>query len=188
MRASRNFIVYLMPLVIVIVALSYLRYSEVNLKRKVILMGRPLPMFYMPSLMHPGHYLYRQELLGKVSIINVWASWCAACHREQSILMRIKTDSVIPIYGINFKDNPDNAKKWLAFTGNPYDDIGIDLNGAFALQAGIYGIPATFLIDSYGMIRYQHLGILTETIWQQEFLPRIKEYTSELAVEEGMIK
>lgn len=180
MRAYRNLLFYLMPLLLVIVALIIVDFRAIQPQPMRVLQGRSLPMLYLPSLWRPGDYLTRDELLGKVSMVNVWASWCAACMNEHAVLMHIQSHDGIPIYGINYKDNPDSAKKWLAYAGNPYRETGVDINGMIASKLGVYGIPVTFLIDSRGMIRYRHMGVVTQSDWENELLPMVKKYSAEL--------
>lgn len=140
-------------------------------------LGKSLPQFQLSTL--DGERLFTPKLLqGQITLLNIWASWCAACVEEQVFLMRLSREGV-PIYGLNYKDNTDDAKRWLAEWGNPYQAIGEDHDGKVAIDLGVYGAPETFLIDKQGVIRFRQVGILDEHTWKTEFLPRIKQLQSE---------
>ncbi|STX28394.1 cytochrome c biogenesis protein CcmG, thiol-disulfide interchange protein DsbE [Legionella beliardensis] len=137
-------------------------------------LGQALPAFKLPVLGAENKTFADSDLYGDVSILNVWASWCTACSEEQVFLLRL-ADVGVPIFGLNYKDNPENAKKWLAEWGNPYKKIGTDTGGKVAIDLGVYGAPETFLIDKQGKIRFRHVGVLDEKVWMDEFLPRIEQ-------------
>lgn len=134
--------------------------------------NKPLPHFQLPQLRDEQSSLSSEMLSGHISLLNVWASWCEACTEEQLFLLRL-AQSGIAIYGLNYKDSVPQATKWLNEWGNPYKLIGEDFSGKVAIELGVYGAPETFLIDKQGVIRYRHVGILTENIWKKEFLPLI---------------
>ncbi|WED41787.1 DsbE family thiol:disulfide interchange protein [Legionella cardiaca] len=134
--------------------------------------GKSLPAFQLKAL--EGEHLFTPEALrGQVALLNVWASWCTACVEEQVFLMRLAREGV-PIYGLNYKDDTNNAQRWLKEWGNPYRAIGEDHEGNVAIDLGVYGAPETFLIDKKGIIRFRHVGVLDEKTWETEFLPRMK--------------
>lgn len=135
--------------------------------------GKPLPNFALLQLdseiiMTPAH------LKGKVSVLNIWASWCAACVEEQVFLLRLAREGT-PLYGLNYKDDKESAKAFLAQYGNPWLMIGSDRQGLTAMDLGVYGAPETFLIDKKGIIRYRHVGLLTPAVWEQTILPLKKQ-------------
>lgn len=134
--------------------------------------GQPLPVFELPSLSHQAHGLKNTDLRGKKSLLNVWASWCHVCEEEQVFLLQL-AHAGVPIYGLSYKDDPQQARQWLNTWGNPYVAIGQDQSGQVAIDLGVYGTPETFLIDERGVIQYRHVGALTEAVWQNEFLPRM---------------
>lgn len=139
--------------------------------------GKVLPQFQLSTL--DKDQLFTPQLMrGRVVLLNVWASWCAACTDEQVFLLRLAREGV-PIYGLNYKDSSDNAKRWLAEWGNPYQAVGEDKAGKVAIDLGVYGAPETFLIDKKGIIRYRHVGILDEKIWKADFLPLMKTLQGE---------
>jgi len=135
--------------------------------------GHSLPEFQLPQL-GTEHVFSTQTVTGKVALLNVWASWCEACIEEQVFLMQLAQQGVL-IYGLNYKDDTADATRWLKEWGNPYQAIGEDHRGKVAIDLGVYGAPETFLLDSHGIIRYRHVGILDAKSWQQEFLPRIRQ-------------
>ncbi|MDP1603942.1 MAG: DsbE family thiol:disulfide interchange protein [Legionella sp.] len=140
--------------------------------------GHPLPAFNLPVLGDTQHQFNPAILQGKVLLLNVWASWCEACVEEQLFLMQLK-EKGIPLYGLNYKDDAQNAAQWLTEWGNPYQLIGEDKDGKVAIDLGVYGAPETFLIDKKGFIRFRHVGILDEENWTREFLPRIQQLQGE---------
>ncbi len=135
-------------------------------------LGKPLPPFRLHQLKNEKLVLTEQDLQGQVVVLNVWASWCEACIEEQLFLMTLAKQGVV-IVGLNYKDQPKEARAWLSEWGDPYQVIASDLEGRLAIDIGVYGAPETFLIDKQGTIRYRHVGILTPPIWKQEFEPRI---------------
>lgn len=132
---------------------------------------QPLPAFELDSL--DGQTFSPAVMKGHASLLNVWASWCMACIEEQGILMQLAKEGVL-IYGLNYKDTTEHAKEWLDEWGNPFLQIGEDVDGKVAIDLGVYGAPETFLIDKNGIIRYRHVGALTLSIWKNEFLPRFE--------------
>ncbi|MCX7117094.1 MAG: DsbE family thiol:disulfide interchange protein [Legionellales bacterium] len=137
-------------------------------------LNKPLPAFQLPALGDDSLQLTERHLHGQIALLNVWASWCEACKEEHLFLMQLKREG-ISLFGLNYKDNPDDAQLWLKNYGNPYRRVGEDRMGNVAIDLGVYGAPETFLIDKNGMIRHRHVGILTATTWQNEFVPRISQ-------------
>ncbi|MBA2656043.1 MAG: DsbE family thiol:disulfide interchange protein [Tatlockia sp.] len=140
-------------------------------------MGKILPDFTLPMLGAEKSFS-PAAMKGKVALLNVWASWCASCAEEQVFLMKLSREAM-PIYGLNYKDKSENAARWLIEWGNPYLAIGEDKEGKLAINLGVYGTPETFLIDKNGVIRYRHVGILNEHIWQKDFLPLVQQLQGE---------
>ena len=137
------------------------------------LIGKPVPEFELPRLLAPAASVSDADLRGKVSLVNVWATWCGGCRQEHPTLNRIAQLGVVPIYGLNWKDDPALAKRWLADLGDPYVATGFDGDGRVAIDWGVYGAPETFLIGPDGTILYRHISPLTMETWENEFMPRI---------------
>ena len=140
------------------------------------LVGESLPIFNLPILNSPDKIFTQNELKGKVSLLNVWASWCSACRAEHAMLMTIKNTYHVPIYGILYKDNASNANDLLKKKGNPFVMIGDDFTGDVAIDFGIYGTPETYVISPEGKILYRHIGMMDYGVWKDEIYPIIKKY------------
>jgi cytochrome c biogenesis protein CcmG/thiol:disulfide interchange protein DsbE len=124
------------------------------------LIDTPLPKFSLPSINEGYLGLNYNDFKGKYSLINVFASWCPACLSEHSILMKIKEDNILPIYGIAWKDKPENTRNWLKRNGNPYTKTASDMDGEAVISLGITGAPESFLVNKEGIIIYHHVGPL----------------------------
>lgn len=141
------------------------------------LIGRPVPAFSLAALdglqvrNRPVPGLASEDLKGRVTVVNVWASWCAPCRQEHPFLMELAKDPSIRLVGINYKDNPENARRFLGALGNPFAAVGVDPNGRTAIDWGAYGVPESFIIGPDGTIRYKLIGELSpenfETFKQQ---------------------
>jgi cytochrome c biogenesis protein CcmG/thiol:disulfide interchange protein DsbE len=131
------------------------------------LIGRPVPAFTLAPLQglqadgKPVPGLSHEDLRGMVTVVNVWASWCAPCRQEHPLLVDLANDPTIRVVGINYKDNPENARRFLGALGNPFAAVGVDPNGRTAIDWGVYGVPETFVIGPDGTIRHKHIGPLT---------------------------
>jgi cytochrome c biogenesis protein CcmG/thiol:disulfide interchange protein DsbE len=131
------------------------------------LIGRPAPQTTLPPLdglasdgrAVPG--LDPAMFKGKVSLVNVWASWCVPCHDEAPLLTEIGRDSRVQVIGINYKDTPENARRFLGRYGNPFGMVGVDANGRAAIEWGVYGVPETFIVGRDGKIAYKLVGPIT---------------------------
>jgi len=163
-------LLYLLPvLVFTGLALLFLArlYSGDPSKVPSALIGRPAPAFALPALDglqangRPIPGLAREDLSGHVTVVNVWASWCAPCRQEHPLLMELAKDPGIRLVGINYKDNPENARRFLGALGNPFAAVGADPNGRAAIDWGVYGVPETFVIGPDGTIRHKQIGPLT---------------------------
>ena len=136
------------------------------------LVGRALPSFALPGLR--GEALRSEMLAEEPSLLNVWASWCAACREEHPLLLRLAAGGEVPIYGLNYKDERTDALEWLRRLGDPYRTSGHDLEGKVGLDLGVYGVPETFVIDGRGRIAHKHVGPLTERDWEETIRPLLR--------------
>lgn len=132
-----------------------------------VLINKPVPAFTLAPLEgltadgRPVPGFSNEDLKGRVTVVNVWASWCAPCRQEHPLLVELAKDPSIRVVGINQKDNPDNARRFLGALGNPYSAVGVDPNGRASIDWGVYGVPETFIVGPDGMIRHKHIGPLT---------------------------
>lgn len=142
------------------------------------LIGKPVPQFSLPRL-NDANTFTDKEFLGKVSLLNVWATWCFACHQEHPVLNKLAGKKVAPIYGLNYKDDASEASQYLNNYGNPYTANAFDESGRVGIDWGVYGAPETFLIDRKGIIRYKHIGPLTQEDVEKIILPMIQQLKDE---------
>ncbi len=137
------------------------------------LIDRPFPAFSLPSLADQAQTLTEASLTGEIALVNVWATWCAACVIEHPELMRIAREEGLPIYGINYNDDVDKARQWLVRYDNPYRTVIVDGEGRLAIDLGVYGAPETFVIDEKGVIQYRHVGVVSRDIFDTTLRPVI---------------
>ena len=168
---------FLLPLVLFIVLVAFLAIGLTRDPREIPspLVGKPAPAFVLPVLSDPQRSFKSEEMRGKVWLLNGWASWCLACQEEHSTLLRLARSGVVPIYGLDYKDERPNALAWLEELGNPYTLSISDTDGRVAIDYGIYGVPETFVIDRNGVIRYKQTGPITEEILDKKIIPLVKE-------------
>ncbi|WP_374444197.1 DsbE family thiol:disulfide interchange protein [Stella sp.] len=124
------------------------------------MIDKPAPTFDLPALADDGPRFRTADLGGEVALVNVFASWCVPCRAEHPLLMRLASEKGVPIHGINHKDKPADARRFLDQLGNPYRRIGVDADGRASIEWGVYGVPETFVVDRAGRIRYRHVGAL----------------------------
>lgn len=137
------------------------------------LLDKPFPDFALPRLDGRGQ-ARREDLIGQVALVNLWATWCPTCLAEHRMLLEISEQYDIPVYGINYKDDQEKARQWLTDFGNPYVFNIMDVKGRLGIELGVYGAPETFLIDSRGIIRYKRVGDVNVDIWHREMLPLVR--------------
>ena len=138
------------------------------------LIGRPLPQFALPPVKGRTLGLSTADLTGEVSLVNVFASWCVECRAEHPLLLQVKADAIVPIHGLNYKDPPDDAARWLNTFGDPYTRTGADLNGRVGIDWGVYGVPETFVIAKDGRIAHKQIGPISPESWEGTMLPLIR--------------
>ena len=135
------------------------------------LIGKPVPAFSLPVLGEPTRLVGARDLAGKPYLLNVWGSWCVNCREEHPQLLALRRSGRIRIVGYNYKDAPEEAARWLQAFGNPYDLVIADEEGRAALDFGIYGAPETFVVDAQGIIRWKHVGPISDAIVRDELEP-----------------
>ncbi len=172
---------YLTPLFLFIILAGFLSIG-LKLNPKDIpspLIGRPVPDFSLPLLHIPEKKLGSSNLKGRVWMLNVWASWCSACRSEHPLLNELAKQDAVPIIGLNYKDEPEDAKRWLKMLGNPYKASVMDQDGRTGIDFGVYGVPETFIIDKRGIIRHKHTGPVTAGDISDSLLPMVRELQKE---------
>jgi cytochrome c biogenesis protein CcmG/thiol:disulfide interchange protein DsbE len=171
---------YFIPLGVFAVLLAFLAIG-LTLKPRELpspLVGKPAPAFALPTLDAPGRSLASQDLRGRVWVLNVWASWCVACRDEHATMVEMAGLKLVPIYGLNYKDQRADALDWLARFGNPYVASLSDTHGLVGIDYGVYGVPETFVIDKAGVIRRKFIGPVTAKTVRDEIVPLVARLNS----------
>ncbi|GHA19501.1 DsbE family thiol:disulfide interchange protein (plasmid) [Pelagibacterium nitratireducens] len=143
------------------------------------LIGKPIPEFDLPPVEGRQTGFSSADLRDQVSIVNVWASWCVPCRVEMPLLNELAEDGIVPIYGINFKDDAVEALAFLEELGDPYTRIGADQSGRVAIDWGVYGLPETFVVDADGRIAYKHVGPFDRTSLEEDILSVVRRLQAE---------
>lgn len=167
----------LIPLVLFLLLVGFLL---VGLRRNPHEVPSPLinkaaPAFLLPQLHEPNKTFSAESMRGKVWLLNFWGTWCVACRDEHPMLVEFAKSAAVPIYGIDYKDDPAAAKQWLNELGNPYTLTAFDVDGRVSIDYGVYGAPETFLIDKAGVIRFKQIGPVTEEVWNKQILPLARD-------------
>jgi cytochrome c biogenesis protein CcmG, thiol:disulfide interchange protein DsbE len=137
------------------------------------LLGKPAPAFELPDLADPAHQVRSADLRGHWYLFNVWGTWCGECRAEHEMLLKVHRAGVVPVVGLDWRDDPQQATAWLKELGNPYQAVAVDPSGREAVEWGVYAAPETFLVDPRGVVVYKQTGALTDEAWQHEILPRV---------------
>lgn len=173
-RSSK--LIVLLPVVVFAIVGSVflwgLQYADDRLPSPLV--GRSVPEFSLPPINGMKNGLSSANLRGEVSIVNVWASWCVPCRIEMPLLNELAADGKVAIHGINYKDDPEQAKAFLVELSDPYDRIGADRSGRVAIDWGVYGLPETFVIDADGRIAYKHVGPFNRQSLEEDILPVVR--------------
>jgi cytochrome c biogenesis protein CcmG/thiol:disulfide interchange protein DsbE len=143
------------------------------------LIGKPAPSFELPQLQREGKTFATREMLGKVWLLNVWASWCEPCLQEHPVISALAKSLPAPVVGLNYKDARENALPWLARHGDPFFLSVFDSSGRIGIDYGVYGVPETYVIDKKGVIRYKRIGPVTQEIAAQKIVPLVRELARE---------
>ncbi|MEP7209108.1 MAG: DsbE family thiol:disulfide interchange protein [Casimicrobiaceae bacterium] len=167
----------LIPLAVFVVLLGFL-FVGLGLNPREVpspLIDKPAPQFTLVQLHDAAKTLSTTDMKGKVWLLNVWASWCVSCREEHPLLVALNKADVVPIVGLNYKDETTAGLKWLAQNGDPYTLSIVDRDGRVGIDFGVYGVPETFVIDKNGTIRYKQIGPITAAALEQKILPLVRE-------------
>jgi cytochrome c biogenesis protein CcmG, thiol:disulfide interchange protein DsbE len=143
------------------------------------LIDKPVPQFQLPPVQGRTLGLASEDLRGEVSVVNVFASWCTACRDEHPLWMDLAQKRALPIHGLNYKDRPEDAARWLSELGDPYTRTGADREGRVGIDFGVYGVPETFVVDKHGVIRDKIIGAITRKTVDERLLPLVRRLREE---------
>lgn len=168
---------FILPLGIFILMVGLLGFGLTLDPKKIPspLIDKPAPDFSLSSLYAPEEKLSAKDFLGQVWVLNVWASWCVACRAEHVIITDLANRNMVEVVGLNYKDQPEDGRRWLKQFGNPYSKILMDNDGRVGIDWGVYGVPETFIIGKDGRIKYKHIGPVTKESLESEIVPALKE-------------
>jgi cytochrome c biogenesis protein CcmG/thiol:disulfide interchange protein DsbE len=173
---------FALPLVIFVLMVGLLGYGlRPGYDPKEIpspLIDKAAPAFSLSMLDAPSRQLSTADMVGQVWVLNVWASWCVSCRAEHPVITALANKNLVSVIGLNYKDEPDEATRWLEQFGNPYTASVMDRDGRVGIDWGVYGVPETFIIGADGMIKYKHIGPVTHESLEQKILPILKELMS----------
>lgn len=169
---------FLIPLALFVVVAVLLGIGIVRAPEKGYitspLIGKPAPAFALPSLADPSRLVRSSDLKGRWYVLNVWGTWCAACREEHNVLLQMKQAGVVPIIGMDWRDEDDDAKAWLNQLGDPYETVATDHDGREAINYGVTAAPESFLVNPQGIIVYKCTGEITPAIFEKEIAPRVE--------------
>ena len=140
------------------------------------LIDNPAPQYELPRVRDTMSTVGSADYAGQLVLVNIWATWCVGCRQEHQYLNDLATRNIIPIYGINWRDQRDKALVWLEKLGDPYVASAYDVDGRVGIDWGVYGAPETFLVSPDGNVIHKYIGPMHEAAWQNEFMPLIDEY------------
>ena len=169
-----KFVIPLLVLVVLVVLLA----RGLKLDPREVpspLIGKPAPAFALTRLDDASRTIRRDDLLGRVWVLNVWASWCAACRDEHPLLVDFAKRARVPLLGLNYKDQRADGQAWLARFGDPYTASLYDGDGRVGIDFGVYGVPETFVIDKTGTVRFKHIGALTPDVLVKRIEPLLRQ-------------
>ena len=168
---------FVIPLILFALMVGLLGYG-LNLDPKKVpspLIDKSAPTFSLAMLDDPSRQLSTADMLGQVWVLNVWASWCVSCRAEHAVISELARKNLVTVVGLNYKDEPDDAERWLQQFGNPYATSVIDRDGRVGLDWGVYGVPETFVIGADGLIKYKHIGPVTMESLNNKIMPVLRE-------------
>jgi len=182
----KRFVLFL-PLIFFI-GLGIFLYKGLFLNPKAMpsaLEGHPVPAFELLTVTKGDRVVTKADLIGDYYLLNVWATWCAACKAEHPYLLDIASSGV-PIYGVNYRDELAAAQDWLTRYQDPYQFSAFDVDGKFGLNLGVYGAPETYLVDHLGIIRLRYAGVVDTRSWKSDFLPLITQIKADIAASKSL--
>jgi cytochrome c biogenesis protein CcmG/thiol:disulfide interchange protein DsbE len=141
------------------------------------LLGRAAPAFSLPELRNPAVRVSTDQLRGAPYLLNVWGSWCPACRIEHPLVAQLAESGRLRVVGLNYKDERDEALRWLAQFGDPYAHIPVDGDGRTGIEWGVYGAPESYLVDADGTVLFKHVGPLTPDVIERQILGRLEDAT-----------
>ncbi len=172
-----RYLKFFVPLIIFGVMVAFL-WRGLSLNPREVpspFINKPAPSFKLSQLHDFQASFTPEEMKGKVWLLNVWASWCVACRAEHPLLMEMARRAEVPLYGLNYKDAPKDAKQWLQQHGNPYKLSVVDFDGRVGIDYGVYGVPETFVIDKQGIIRHKVIGPVSRKSLVEDVMPLVRE-------------
>lgn len=158
---------------VVLFAVALKRAPEKDLLPSALI-DKPAPEFVLPDLLKPGEMVRSADYKGRWLIVNFWATWCPPCYQEHPVLVDIAREGNVGILGVNYKDEDDKARQWLAELGNPYVAIAVDRMASAAIDYGVYKAPESFLVNPEGVIVHKVVGVITPQMWRDKLLPMIE--------------
>lgn len=172
---------FLIPLAVFAIMVIFLAIGLTLNPREVPspLIGKPAPTFNLPQVAAAENTLSPSDFKGQVVLVNVWASWCVSCRQEHPVLLQLAQQGLVPIYGLNYKDQREAAQGWLRQHGDPYVASAFDADGRAGIDWGVYGVPETFVIDRAGIIRHKHTGPVTPAALERDILPLVRQLQGE---------
>ncbi|SOD92666.1 DsbE family thiol:disulfide interchange protein [Caenispirillum bisanense] len=171
-------LIFIAPTLVFVVLLGFFlkQLGEDPSQLPSVLIDRPVPAFALDPLPGRGMALSSEDLKGDVSLVNIFGSWCVACQVEHPYLMKIKESGYVAIHGIDWREkDPMDGKRWLEKYGDPYTRVGLDPDSRVAVDFGVTGAPETFVVDKTGVIRYKHIGPVTDEVFEKTLKPLIEE-------------
>ncbi len=162
-------------LFVVIAAFLYFSLNDTSSKLPSPLLGKMFPEIEARDFYSDESVLMTNLFNEKISLVNVWASWCVTCRQEHQMMMKIANNKDLQLIGINYKDKRVDGERYLEMMGNPFDVIVFDPIGKIGIELGVYATPETFLVDQKGVILYKHIGAIDSQVWEQGFIPHIKK-------------
>ncbi len=168
---------FIVPLVVFALLVGFFAVGLTRDPREVPspLIGKPAPAFRVARLQETDRMFTPQEMRGKVWLLNVWASWCVSCRVEHPLLVDVSKKRLVPIVGLDYKDQREDGLQWLARHGDPYEFSAVDGDGKVGIDYGVYGVPETFVIDKQGIIRYKQIGPITQDALDKTILPLVRK-------------